>query len=170
MRRDMMTTPAKIDRSAPQQRRKRVRTPGKHIVLFTLAVTFMLALSTTALQSGRVKLPSYDIQSIGDAGAIFYSPSEEYLIDLSPDATGRSSYLKLTAKLVARDRAALAEIKEKQPMIRERVAFFLRELSAEDFAGSEAMARMKGEILKRASLPLSDGAASDIVIEDMVIQ
>lgn len=170
MRRDMMNTPAKIDGSLPAPPRKRVRTPGKHIVLFTLAVTFMLALSTTALQSGKVKLPSYDIQGIGDSGAILYTPSEEFLIDLSPDAMGRSGYLKLTAKLVAKDRAALAEIREKQPMIRERVSFFLRELSVEDFAGSEAMARMKGEILKRARLPLSDGAASDIVIEDIVIQ
>ncbi|MEK7266458.1 MAG: flagellar basal body-associated FliL family protein [Pseudomonadota bacterium] len=170
MRREEMTTSAKIDGLSPAGPRKRVRTPGKHIVLFTLAVTFMLALSTTALQSGKVKLPSYDIQAIGDAGAILYSPSEEFLIDLSPDATGRSGYLKLTAKLVAKDRAALTEIKDKEPMIRERVTFFLREMSAEDFAGSEAMARLKGEILKRASLPLSEGAASDIVIEDIVIQ
>ena len=113
--------------------RKRVRTPGKHIVLFMLAVTFMLALSTTALTSGKVSLPSYDFQGLG-GGAILYAPSEEFLIDLSADAAGRSAYLKLTAKLVAKDHAALSEIKEKQPMIRERVSFFLRELSADDFA------------------------------------
>lgn len=168
MRRDRMMTTANTERPMPA--RRRVRTPGKHIVLFVLAVTFMLALSTTALQSGKVKLPTYDIQGIGDSGAPLYSPSEEFLIDLSPDATGRSAYLKLTAKLVARDRAALAEIREKEPMIRERVAFFLRELSAEDFAGSEATARIKTELLKRVSLPLSAGAASDIFIEDIVIQ
>lgn len=149
--------------------RKRVRTPGKHIVLFMLAVTFMLALSTTALTSGKVKLPSYEFQGLG-AGATLYAPPEEFLVDLSPDASGRSAYLKLTAKLVAKDHAALSEIKEKQPMIRERVSFFLRELSADDFSGSEASARVKAEILKRASLPLSAGAAADIVIEDIVIQ
>ncbi len=165
-----MDKPAKIEASAPAHPRKRVRTPGKHIVLFTLVVTFMLALSTTALQSGKVKLPSYDLHRLGGGGAVLYSQSEEFLIDLSPDANGRSGYLKLTAKLIAKDSAALAEIKEKQPMIRERISFFLRELSAEDFAGSGEMARMKDEILKRASLPLSEGAASDIVIEDIVIQ
>lgn len=168
MRRDMMSPPAEIGEVSPP--RKRVRTPGKHIVLFTLAVTFMLALSTTALQSGKMKLPSYDLQGIGEGGAALYSPSEEFLIDLSPDATGRSGYLKMIVKLAARDRAALAEIKEKQPMIRERVSFFLRELSADDFAGSAATARLKTELLKRASLPLSEGAASDIFIEDIVIQ
>lgn len=167
MRRDMMSPPAEIGEASPP--RKRVRTPGKHIVLFTLAVTFMLALSTTALQSGKVKLPSYDLQGIGE-GAALYSPSEEFLIDLSPDATGRSGYLKLTMKLAVKDRAALAEIEEKQPMIRERVSFFLRELSVDDFAGSAATTRLKTELLKRASLPLSEGAASDIFIEDIIIQ
>lgn len=149
--------------------RKRVRTPGKHIVLFMLAVTFMLALSTTALTSGKVNLPSYDLHGLG-GGEMLYAPAEEFLTDLAPDANGRTAYLKLTAKLVAKDRAALSEIKEKQPMIRERVSFFLRELSADDFAGSEASARLKAEILKRASLPLSEGAAADIIIEDIVIQ
>lgn len=161
------TSDVTAQEAAPRQR---VRTPGKHIVLFMLAVTFMLALSTTALTSGKVKLPSYEFQGLSGAGAILYAPSEEFLIDLSPDAAGRSAYLKLTAKIVARDHAALSEIKEKQPMIRERVSFFLRELSADDFVGSEASARVKAEILKRASLPLSQGAAADIVIEDILIQ
>lgn len=158
------------DVTAPEAApRQRVRTPGKHIVLFMLAVTFMLALSTTALTSGKVKLPSYEFQGL-DSEAILYAPSEEFLVDLAPDASGRAAYLKLTAKLVAKDDDALSEIKEKQPMIRERVSFFLRELSADDFAGSEASARVKAEILKRAGLPLSQGAAADIVIEDILIQ
>jgi len=139
-------------------------------VLFTLAVTFMLALSTTAIQSGKMKISSYDLRGFGVDSEFLYSPSEEFLVDLAPDSAGRSSYLKLKAKLVAKDRAALDEIREKEPMIRERVAFFLRELSTDDFMGSEAMARLKTEILKRANLPLSEGAATEIVIEDIVIQ
>ncbi len=150
--------------------RKRVRTPGKHIVLFSLAVTFMLCLSTTAVWTGGVKLPSYDLHGIGDGDGVIYSPPLEFLVDLSPDAAGRSSFLKLTAKLVARDSAAISEIREKQPQVNERISFFLRELSADDFAGSDGMARVKSEILKRARLPLSEGAATEIVIEDIVIQ
>lgn len=161
---------AEIDSQQPASPRKRVRTPGKHIVLFTLAVTFMLALSTTAIQSGKMNIPAYKLSGFGADGDILYSPSEEFLIDLTPDSAGRSAYLKLTTKLVAKDRAALEEIKVREPLIRERVTFFLRELSADDFAGSEEMARLKTEILKRASLPLSEGAAPDIIIEDIVIQ
>ena len=151
--------------------RKRVRTPGKHIVLFSLAVTFILALSTTALQSGKGVISSYAIPDFtGRAPGVIFSPSEEYLIDLAPDAAGRSAYLKLSAKIVARDYAALAEIKEKQPMIRERTSFFLRGLSADDFSGSEAMERVKSDLLRRAQLTLTEGAAADIIVEDLVIQ
>ncbi len=151
--------------------RKRVRTPGKHIVLFSLAVTFMLALSTTMLRSANVRLPHYALPefSVAQDGQHF-SPPETYLTDLAPDATGRIAYLKLTAKVAARDAAALAEIKEKAPLIKERISFFLRELSPEDFDGSEGMARIKAELLKRASLPLAPGSAVDVVIEDIVIQ
>lgn len=151
--------------------RKRVRTPGKHIVLFSLAVTFILAISTTALQTGSGVISSYALPAFtGRAGTVIFSPSEEYLVDLAPDAAGRAALLKLTTKIVAKDGAALAEIREKQPMIRERTAFFLRELSADDFSGSEAMARLKSELLKRAQLSLPADATTDLIVEDLVIQ
>lgn len=150
--------------------RVRVRTPGKHIVLFTLAATFMLALSTSAITSGKVGLPRYESPDRPAADGNFYAPTEEFLVDLSPDRLGRVSFLKIEAKLVARDAAALSEIKDKQPFIKERLAFFLRELSPEDFEGTEAMARVKAEMLKRANLALSTGGATDLVIETIVIQ
>lgn len=151
--------------------RRRVRTPGKHIVLFSLAVTFMLGLSTTILDSSRMTLPAYQLPDFSTANTgPYYGPAQQFLTDLAPDGTGRIAYLKLTAKVVAKDSAALAEIKQKEPLIQERIAFFLRELSPEDFDGSEAMARIKAEMLKRAGLALTPGAAEDIIIEDLVIQ
>jgi len=151
--------------------RRRVRTPGKHIVLFSLAVTFMLGLSSTILYSSKMTLPSYQMPEFSAARAgPFYGPEQQFLTDLAPDMTGRVAYLKLTAKLVAKDAAALAEIKLKEPLIQERISFFLRELSPEDFDGSEAMVRIKAEMLKRAGLSLTSGAAEDIIIEDLVIQ
>jgi flagellar FliL protein len=157
--------------SAAEAPRRRVRTPGKHIVLFSLAVTFMLGLSTTILNSNKMSLPHYDLPEFsGAATGPFYGPAQQFLTDLAPDAAGRISYLKLTAKVVAKDAAALAEIKQKQPLIQERIAFFLRELSPEDFDGSEAMARIKAEMLKRADIALTPGAAEDVIIEDLVIQ
>lgn len=149
----------------------RVRTPGKHIVLFLLAVTFMLAVSTTAVRTGAVSLPRYDLPGFSAAAdGKYYAPSQEFLTDLAPDATGRISFLKLSVKIVARDGAALAEIKDRKPLIEERISFFLRELSPEDFEGSEAMARVKAEMLKRARLPLTPGAAEDILVENIIIQ
>ncbi len=115
-------------------------------------------------------LPHYELPERAAADGNYYAPSEEFLVDLSPDQLGRISYLKLNAKLVAEDGAALAEIKEMQPFIKERITFFLRELSPEDFEGSEAMARVKAEMLKRANLQLTPGAARDVVIETIVIQ
>jgi flagellar FliL protein len=151
--------------------RRRVRTPGKHIVLFSLAVTFMLGLSTTILHSSRMTLPSYQLPDFSAAtSGPYYGPEQKFLTDLAPDATGRVAFLKLTAKVVAKDAAALAEVKQNEPLIQERIAFFLRELSPEDFDGSEAMARLKSEMLKRASLALTPGSAEDIIIEDLVIQ
>lgn len=151
--------------------RVRVRTPGKHIVLFSLAVTFMLALSTTILRTANVKLPANPMPEFAASkDGKYYAPPEEFLVDLSDGADGRSAYLKLTAKIVARDGAALAEIKAKSPLIRERISFFLRELSPEDFEGSERMARVKAELLKRASLPLGEGVATDLIIENIIVQ
>lgn len=149
--------------------RLRVRTPGKHIVLFALAITFMLALSTTAIRSGRLALPTPDFAS-GDTNGALYSAPQEFLVDLSPDSTGRSAFLKLNLRLLAENKAALAEIEKMKPQIRERVMFFLRELSSEDFAGTEASARLKAELLKRVRLPVSDGAVADVAIENIVIQ
>lgn len=154
-----------------RSRRARVRTPGKHIVLFSLAVTFMLALSTTALRSGRVSLPHYDMPDFANSNdEPQYGPTQEFLTDLAPDSTGRIAFLKLSVRIVASDPQALTEIREKQPLIQERLSFFLRELAPEDFEGSEAQARLKSEMLKRARLPLTPGVARDIVIETIVIQ
>jgi flagellar FliL protein len=150
--------------------RKRVRTPGKHIVLFGLAVTFMLALSTAVLRSGKVSLPRYELGAATSEEGDLIAPALEFLTDLSPDASGRRAHIRLSMRLVARDSAALRVIRDHAPQIEERVGFFLRELSPEDFAGSEAMDRIKTEILKRASLPLPPDAASGVVIDDLVIQ
>ncbi|MCB2098764.1 MAG: flagellar basal body-associated FliL family protein [Parvularculaceae bacterium] len=154
-----------------ERRRVRVRTPGKHIVLFALAVTFMLGLSTTAIRSGRVLLPDYDLSALSaDEQKTLYAPPLEFLTDLAPDSTGRAAYLKARLKVVARDRKALAELTERQPFIQERVAFLLRGLSSEDFEGDVGMARVKAEILKRVNIAAAPGAATDIIIEDLVIQ
>lgn len=150
--------------------RVRVRTPGKHIVLFGLAVTFMLGLSTTALRSGKVSIPDYHFSvEAGEKGPL-YAPPLDYLTDLAPDASGRSAFLKARLKIVARDREALSVLIKREPFIQERVGFFLRGLTPEDFEGSAGMERVKSEILKRVNIAAAPDAASEVVFEDLVIQ
>ncbi len=167
----MITGPADPHRAETGGRMKprRVRTPGKHIVLFSLAVTFMLALSATILNSASVTLPTYNHAAAAEDG-LFYGPAHEFLTDLSPDANGRRGFVRLTMKLVAPNADALDEIRKRKPQIDERIAFFLREMTPEDFNGDAAMARLKEELLRRAQLPLSKDAVADVVIDDLVIQ
>ena len=54
--------------------------------------------------------------------------------------------------------------------MRERIAFFLRELSPEDLDGTEAQARLKAELLRRVNLTIAPEAADEIVIQSFVIQ
>jgi len=151
-------------------RRARVRTPGKHIVLFGLAATFMLVLSTTALRSGKVPMPDYLGASEKAEGGALYTPEFDFLTDLAPDASGRTSFLKARLKIVARNPETLDELIERQPFVQERISFFLRGLTPEDFDGSAGMERVKAEIIKRVNIAAASDAASDVVIEDLVIQ
>jgi flagellar FliL protein len=135
-------------------------------VLFALAATFILTLATTAIRSGKVALPEYQI----GAAPANYSLAQEFIVDLAPDAAGRTGFLKLRMTISASSKTALSEVEENGAQIRERVSFFLRELTGEDFAGTEAAERVKAELLKRARLPVSENAIKDVVIDELVIQ
>jgi flagellar basal body-associated protein FliL len=146
-------------------KRRRVRTPGKHIVLFLLAVTLMIALSALAVRSG-VRFAKFQPQS-DRAGSLVRSL--EFLTDLSPDADGRVSLVKATVRIAAADAEGAAVLDAKAPVIRERIGFFLREMTPEDFAGAEGQARVKAELKRRVDLTIAP-AKAEIVLEDLVIQ
>ncbi len=152
--------------SGGASRKIRVRTPGKHIVLFALAATFMLAASTAVIS--RTGLPLSDRDSAGASadGAI----QETFLVDLSPDADGRLRLLKVTVEIQADSALALRAIDVRRALIREQVSFFLRELSPEDFDGSPARDRLKIEMLRRVNLSLGSAQASDVVVSSLIIQ
>ncbi len=144
--------------------RVRVRTPGKHIVLFSLAVTFMLAVSTLALSRADLALPERPF------AAAARTVEETFLTDLSPDAQGRLRLLKLTVIIETPAGEALQMLEQKRPKIRERLSFFLRELSPEDLDGSAAQERLKSELLKRVNLTLAPAQADTLTIQSIVIQ
>lgn len=148
----------------PGRARVRVRTPGKHIVLFSLAVTFMICLSTLMLARADLSLPP-------PAFAAAPKPVEEtFVADLAADAEGRTRLLKLTVEIAAADAAAQRALNEKRAAVRERLAFFLRELTPEDLDGSAAQERLTAELKRRVDLSLAPASASDVTVRSIVIQ
>ncbi len=148
--------------SGGASRKIRVRTPGKHIVLFALAATFMLAASTAVIRRTGLALAD---QASAD-GVL----QETFLVDLSPDEGGRLRLLKMTVEIRADNTLALRAINSRRALIRERMSFFLRELSPEDFDGSPARDRLKIELLRRINLSLGTEQASDVIVSTLIIQ
>lgn len=144
--------------------RVRVRTPGKHIVLFSLAVTFMIAVSTLLLSRADLSLPE---PSFAAAPKLVV---ETFVTDLSPDAQGRLRLLKLTVEIEAPDDEARGALENKRAAIRERLNFFLRELSPDDIDGTAAQQRLKAELKRRIDLSLAPAAASAVTVQSIVIQ
>lgn len=150
---------------AGRHARVRVRTPGKHIVLFSLAVTFMIAISTLVLSRADIGRSDHPF-----ARARSEPIEETFVVDLSPDALGRLRLMRLTIELAAPSAAARRAIEEHRAEIRERLAFFLRELTPEDLDGSEAQARLKAELVRRVNLSVGPEAVGDVFVKSFVIQ
>ena len=148
----------------PGRVRVRVRTPGKHIVLFSLAVTFMICLSTLMLARADLELPA-------PAFAAAPKPVEEtFIADLAAGADGRMRLLRMTVEIHAADAIARRALEEKLAAVRERLAFFLRELTPEDLDGGEAQDRLKAELKRRVDLSLAPASASEVAVRSLVIQ
>lgn len=156
--------------------RLRVRTPGKYIILFLYFPVVMVAIGsglwlTWVEQRAAVAALEYRRSVSGEKVAYFTLP--EFLVDLSPDLNGRTAYLKMNASIALRGAVSVeraATIDEAQPALIERLTFFLRELRPEDFDGSEGMARVKREMLRRVNLVIAPESADEVVIEELVIQ
>jgi flagellar basal body-associated protein FliL len=144
--------------------RVRVRTPGKHIVLFSLAVTFMIGVSTLMLSRADLGLPA---QPFAPATKLV---EETFVTDLAADAQGRLRLLKLTIEINAADEAARKALDERNAAMRERLAFFLRELTPEDLDGTVAQERLKVELKRRVDLSLAPAAVSAVTIKSIIVQ
>lgn len=149
--------------------RPRVRTPGKHIVLFLTAAAVIVAAAINLIKAA----PTDAIRGAGLGFARNVSEPvtlDPFLVDLAPDRSGRISYVKLAAVIEPGDSADSATLKAAQPQISERITFLLRAATPEDFAGAEGMARMKMEILRRVNLVIAPQEARDVIITELVIQ
>ena len=154
---------------ASAQEPQRVRTPGKHIVLFVVAAALMLSLSTSVLNSGDLSA-SRETRSFKRQGEVSYAAFDPILVDLSPDQRGRITYLKLTPTIAADTEEALVAIEARRDIIRERFTFLLRALSPEDLDDTEDMARLKEELVERVNIVIAPARASEVVVNELVIQ
>ncbi len=156
--------------------RMRVHTPGKYIVLFLFAPVVLVAIGSGLWLSNaerRAAFAGVEYRQSLDGAREAYYPIPEFLVDLRMDDAGRTAYLRLKVS-IRLDSASLNDAVEQvdavKPAVIERLALFLRELRPEDFDGSENMARIKSEMLRRVNLALSPHDARDVVIEDLIIQ
>lgn len=157
--------------------RRRVRTPGKHIVAFVAGAMLVVAGAASILKSTDYSLATLRGADSALApvrvGPITYAPLDEFLVDLSPDYSGRTSYAKLSASISLSGSAAgraAERIDAMRPEINERLTFLLRNLRPEDFQGAEGMERVKAEMLRRVNLVIAPEQADDVVISNLVIQ
>lgn len=156
--------------------RMRVRTPGKFIVLILYFPVVIVAVASGLwlnMVEERALLAAIEYRRSvsGEKEAYFGLP--EFLVDLAPDRNGRTAYLKIRVSLALRGQDAkksAEQIDAAKPAVVERLTFFLRELRPEDFDGSEGMARVKREMLRRVNLAIAPAAADEVVIEELVIQ
>jgi len=71
---------------------------------------------------------------------------------------------------VRADGAAATALEVREAEARERIAFLLRGLSADDLAGEEGLTLLKRELLRRINLVIAPAAAEDVAITDLIVQ
>jgi flagellar basal body-associated protein FliL len=157
--------------------RLRVRTPGKHIVLFVFGIASLVA-AVVIIASRKPENAAAGVRSASTVavapvlGGAAIIELDEFLVDLSPDRTGRIAYLRLRAAVRAAsgESAAAAEaIDVRRAELKERLSTLLRGLTADDFSGEEGLERVKREMLRRVQLVIGP-IASEVIVTDIIVQ
>ena len=149
------------------RRRERVRTPGKHIVLFLVAAILMLSLSTSVLERRGRADAAFAFSQQGD---LFSAPFEPIIADRATDDAGRDRCVSRTPVVVLKGEAARDEFSIHEAAVRERMAMLLRALTAADFEDEAGMRRVKEELRARVNLILDTDGAQEVIIHDLIIQ
>lgn len=85
-------------------------------------------------------------------------------------ANGEARYLKIRFMLEATSASKVEALKAKLPAIIDSYQPFLRELRPEDISGSDAIFRIKEEMLVRATRVAGKKMVRDVLIQDLVQQ
>lgn len=110
-----------------------------------------------------VKDAAADSQSESSAG---YVPMRELIISLGPNS--QAKHLKLVMTIEVTNEAE-EQIIALAPRIRDVLNTFLRAVDERDFEVPRAMARLRGQMLRRVQLVTPPGAVRDLLIQDFVL-
>ena len=113
-------------------------------------------------EKGGVKM------SEGPNGETFMTLPDVIVNIVTTDA--RPVYLKLRLTLQTKDAETAETIKPLLPRILDQFTGFLRELRAEDIAGSAGYSRLQLELLKRVNLAVAPAQVDAVLIEEMLVQ
>ena len=85
-------------------------------------------------------------------------------------ADGRPTFLKLSVTLEMHDADLAYQLQGQMPRMQDMFQGFLRELRAEDIAGSSGTYQLRTEILRRVNLIAAPAKVDAVLIEEMLVQ
>jgi flagellar FliL protein len=98
---------------------------------------------------------------------VFYD-LPDFLSNLSGPPPQR--YLKMRVSLQLPNQEASKIVDEQLPRVLDGFQTYLRQLRPEDLEGSEAMMRLKEELLRRLNLAIQPPVAKDILFKEIIVQ
>lgn len=94
----------------------------------------------------------------------------DMLVNLNTGGTGRASYLKLKIALEFEEIEAPKKVEALMPRVIDNFQVYLRELRADDLAGSAGLYRIKEELLLRVSHAVQPIKVNDVLFKEMLVQ
>ncbi len=108
-------------------------------------------------------------KKVVDPSQIVFYELPELIINLQTDDP-RGSFVKFKVTLELHDAKMLPMIEPLMPRIIDNFQIYLRELRADDLAGSAGLFRLKEEILRRINMDVRPHEVADVLFTEMIIQ
>lgn len=161
-------------------------TKGKRKLLIIIAIVAVLALAGAGVmfsgmlggKKGEKDAETTEEQAAeaGDPNAAAAGPAKpayyelpEFLVNLT-STTNKPSFLKMSVTLELRDAKAVQIVEANKPRIMDAFNTYLREVRAQDMAGSAGIFRLRGELMARINRTVEEGLVKDILFSEIIIQ
>jgi flagellar FliL protein len=100
---------------------------------------------------------------------IVFIETPEILVNLQSDGAHRS-YVKMKLNFELARPEDSDQVNQALPRITDALGVYLRQLSPEDFAGSEGVYRLRRELLLRADMAARPARIEDVLISELLVQ